>query len=88
MLKKILNCFIGINFLLTHIFDSSQNTRKASILNDAYIKISKLYMSNSLAKFDIHWLLTRSYIRVYHLKSIYQTLKDKHPAPHYLSDLE
>ena len=45
-------------------------------------------MSNSLAKFDIHWLLTRSYIRVYHLKSIYQTLKDKHPAPHYLSDLE
>ena len=36
MVKKILNCFVGINFLLSHILDSLQNTTKTSILNDTY----------------------------------------------------
>ena len=28
MVKNVLNCFVGINFLPTHILDSLQNTKK------------------------------------------------------------
>ena len=36
LVKKILNCFVGINFLSSHILDSLQNIAKISTLNDTY----------------------------------------------------
>ena len=36
LVKKILNCFVGINFLPSRILDSLQNIAKISTLNDTY----------------------------------------------------
>ena len=34
--KKILNCFVDISLLLSHVLDPLQNTTKTSTLNDTY----------------------------------------------------
>ena len=47
-MKQMLNCFIGINFLPTHILNSLQNTTETSILNDAYQQKSRNCMCQTL----------------------------------------
>ena len=59
--KQILSCFVGIKFFTKHDKDKYFEWQ-------VLVKISKLYLSNSLVKLEVCWSLT-------HLKSICRTLR-------------
>ena len=60
-MKQILSCFVGIIFFTKHDKDKYFEWQ-------VLVKISKLYLSNSLVKLEVCWSLT-------HLKSICRTLR-------------
>ena len=71
-MKKVLNCFVGVNFLPAHIFDSLQNRTKASILNGMdllkYQKCVKFF-----GKHGCTLVADLAYVIVHHLKLICPT---------------